>query len=67
MTNATHIRYSLARTPRSVESKPLLLGQLFQSNAVSTLGFVEEALPFTDVIPTATLAWVLETFFADTG
>jgi hypothetical protein len=28
---------------------------------------VEEALPFTDVVPTATLAWVLETFFADTG
>jgi len=44
-----------------------LLSQLFQSNAISGIGFVEEALPFTDVLPTATLAWVLETFFADTG
>ena len=42
-----------------------LLGALFQSNAVSAIGFVEEALPFTDVIPTATLAWVLETLCAD--
>lgn len=43
-----------------------LLGQLFQSNAISGVGFVEEALPFTDVLPTATIAWVLEEFFADT-
>ena len=42
-------------------------GQLFQSNAVSSIGFVEEALPFTDVLPTATLAWVVENFFSDTG
>jgi len=44
-----------------------LLGQLFQSNAVSGIGFVEEALPFTDVLPTATLAWVVENFFSETG
>jgi|EP00982_Pelagococcus_subviridis_P016280 hypothetical protein len=43
-----------------------LLGQLFRSNAISSLGFVEEALPFTDVLPTATLAWVIEEFFGDT-
>ena len=43
-----------------------LLAQLFRSNVVSGLGFVEEALPFTDVIPTATLAWMTETFFGDT-
>lgn len=42
-----------------------LLNQLFRSNAIASLGFIEEALPFTDVIPTATLAWVLEEFFAD--
>jgi len=35
-----------------------LLSQLFQSTAVSGIGFVEEALPFTDVLPTATLALV---------
>ena len=43
-----------------------LLGQLFQSNAISGVGFVEEALPFTDILPTATIAWLLENFFADT-
>jgi hypothetical protein len=42
-----------------------LLAQLFRSSAISGLGFVEEALPFTDVLPTATLAWILEEFFAD--
>jgi len=42
-----------------------LLAQLFRSSAISGLGFIEEALPFTDVLPTATLAWILEEFFAD--
>ena len=42
-----------------------LLNQLFRSNAIASLGFIEEALPFTDILPTATLAWVLEEFFAD--
>ena len=42
-----------------------LLARLFQSNAIATIGLVEEGLPFTDAIPTATLAWVLETFFAE--
>lgn len=40
-----------------------LLGQLFQSNAVSSIAFWEEALPITDALPTATLAWVLQHFF----
>ena len=44
-----------------------LLSQLFQSNAISGIGFVEEALPFTDVLPTASLAWVVENFFSDTA
>ena len=34
---------------------------------MSGIGFVEEALPFTDVLPTATLAWVVENFFSETG
>ena len=42
------------------------LARLFRSNAIATIGLVEEGLPFTDAIPTATLAWVLETFFAET-
>ena len=35
------------------------------SEAVALANFAEEALPFTDVIPTNTLAWVVETFYAD--
>jgi hypothetical protein len=42
-----------------------LLNQLFRSNAIASIGFIEEALPFTDILPTATLAWVLEELFAD--
>jgi len=44
-----------------------LLSRMFQSNIISTFGAVEEGLPFTDAIPTATLAWILETFFAETS
>ena len=29
------------------------------------LGFIEEALPFTDALPTATAAWVLQTLFSE--
>eukprot|EP00747_Dinoflagellata_sp_TGD_P191214 gnl/TRDRNA2_/TRDRNA2_54292_c0_seq1.p1 gnl/TRDRNA2_/TRDRNA2_54292_c0~~gnl/TRDRNA2_/TRDRNA2_54292_c0_seq1.p1 ORF type:complete len:335 (-),score=43.14 gnl/TRDRNA2_/TRDRNA2_54292_c0_seq1:279-1283(-) len=42
-----------------------LLSKLFGSSAISGIGFVEEALPFTDEIPTATLAWVVETFWPE--
>mmetsp|Transcript_36249 Transcript_36249/g.102096 ORF Transcript_36249/g.102096 Transcript_36249/m.102096 type:complete len:429 (+) Transcript_36249:63-1349(+) len=41
------------------------LKMLFQSNFVAVFGFIEEILPFTDIIPTATIAWVLETFFTE--
>ena len=27
---------------------------------ISAIGFLEEILPFTDIIPTATIAWILE-------
>merc|ERR1712217_197237 len=33
------------------------LHYLFGSTLISTLGVVEEILPFTDFVPTATLAW----------
>lgn len=35
------------------------------SNVVFALEFLEEILPFTDVIPLATLCWVIESFYAD--
>lgn len=42
----------------------LILRRLFQeSNVVLILEFVEEILPFTDVLPLATVCWVVETFF----
>lgn len=43
----------------------LLLRQLFSgSNIVFLLEFTEEILPFTDVLPLATICWVVEAFFA---
>jgi hypothetical protein len=39
---------------------------LFQSNAIAGFGFAEEILPFTDVIPTFTLAWSLQNLFGNT-
>lgn len=42
----------------------LLLRQLFSgSNIVALLEFVEEILPFTDVLPLATVCWIVESFF----
>mmetsp|Transcript_93036 Transcript_93036/g.199531 ORF Transcript_93036/g.199531 Transcript_93036/m.199531 type:complete len:163 (+) Transcript_93036:72-560(+) len=35
----------------------LAVGYLTDSRSWASLNFVEEALPFTDIIPTATLAW----------
>ena len=43
----------------------LLLRQLFAgSNIVFLVEFTEEILPFTDVLPLATICWVVESFFA---
>ncbi|KAL7482140.1 hypothetical protein ACHAW6_007824 [Cyclotella cf. meneghiniana] len=43
----------------------LLLRRLFKgSNIIFLLEFVEEILPFTDVLPLATICWVVETFFS---
>ena len=33
---------------------------LFQSNLLAGLGFLEEILPFTDVVPTFTISWCLQ-------
>lgn len=42
----------------------LLLRQLFSgSNVVFLLEFAEEILPFTDILPLATICWVVEAFF----
>ena len=42
-----------------------LLNFLFGSNVVSTLEFAKEILPGTDILPIATLAWVLQNVFVD--
>lgn len=43
----------------------LALKALFGGNILAVLGFIEEALPFSDVLPTATLAWILQTLAPD--
>lgn len=44
----------------------LTLRYLFQgSNVVFVLEFLEEFLPFTDILPLATICWVIETYFGD--
>lgn len=42
-----------------------LLNLLFGSNVVSTLEFVKEILPGTDILPVATFAWVMQNVFND--
>ena len=43
-----------------------LLKAFFQSNAIAGFGFLEELLPFTDVVPTFTLSWCLSTLWPTT-
>jgi hypothetical protein len=44
----------------------ILMRNLFYgSNVVLVLEFAEEILPFTDILPLATLCWVLDTFFGE--
>eukprot|EP00931_Biecheleriopsis_adriatica_P045073 TRINITY_DN25830_c0_g1_i1.p1 TRINITY_DN25830_c0_g1~~TRINITY_DN25830_c0_g1_i1.p1 ORF type:complete len:380 (-),score=95.96 TRINITY_DN25830_c0_g1_i1:72-1211(-) len=43
----------------------IALKMLFQSNMITGVGFLEELLPFTDVLPTATIAWCIDTFCGD--
>ena len=45
----------------------LLLRYLFyNSNVILIFEFAEEILPFTDIIPLATLCWVVDTYFRET-
>jgi hypothetical protein len=41
------------------------LRSLYGSNVLFALKFTEEILPFTDILPLATVCWVVDTFFAD--
>jgi len=43
----------------------IALRSLYGSNIVFVLEFVEEILPFTDILPLATLCWVVDTFYSD--
>ena len=44
----------------------LLLRQLFSgSNIIFLLEFTEEILPFTDILPLATICWMVESFFGE--
>ena len=45
----------------------LLLRYLFyNSNVILIFEFAEEILPFTDIIPLATLCWIIDTYFRET-
>lgn len=46
-------------------AQAVMLKMLFDANGIAALGFIEELLPGTDIIPTATIAWCLETFLPD--
>jgi hypothetical protein len=41
------------------------LRSLYGSNVLFALEFTEEILPFTDILPLATVCWVVDTFFGD--
>ena len=43
-----------------------LLKALFKSNLIAGFGFVEEILPFTDVVPTFTISWCLKNLWPTT-
>merc|ERR1712216_369908 len=38
----------------------LLVHQLYVSTLLSGVALIEELLPFTDIVPTATIGWILE-------
>ena len=45
----------------------LLLRYLFyNSNVILVFEFAEEILPFTDILPLATLCWIIDTYFRET-
>lgn len=48
-------------------AQAIALKMMFRYSALPALGFVEEILPGTDIIPSATLGWMLEVFAPDNG
>jgi len=42
-----------------------ILRSLYGSNILFALEFGEEILPFTDILPLATICWVVDTYFGD--
>jgi hypothetical protein len=44
-----------------------LLSNIFGSNVVTTLDFIKEALPGTDILPVAVIAWLLKNKFPDSS
>ena len=45
----------------------LLTQWILGSNVISFADFIKEALPFTDVIPVASLGWVLKNIYPDSA
>ena len=43
-----------------------LIKVLFNSNALAAIGFAEEILPFTDIVPTMTISWALKNLWPTT-
>lgn len=43
----------------------LTLKNIFGSNVIFALEFAEEILPFTDILPLATICWVIQTYYSD--
>ena len=42
-----------------------VIGKLFDSNFLTFVEFAKEILPGTDILPVATIAWLLENVFDD--
>ena len=42
-----------------------VIGKLFDSNFITFIEFAKEILPGTDILPVATIAWLLENVFDD--
>jgi len=45
----------------------LAVSTIFKSRAVGTIDFAKEILPFSDLLPVATLSWVLKYLYPDSS
>lgn len=63
MGNATYFLPGLGEAGDAVfaPASAVMLKMMFNSNSVALLGLMEELGPFTDIVPTATIAWFLST------